>query len=291
MNQVYQLEEGVVHGTLQLPFSIHHTYIRKNQVNILYLHWHQEYEFLLVKEGSAVFHIGDKDYIVNANEGLFIPSNVLHSATSLDGSTCSFYAFVFHMSFLAENNNKSSVYTKYIKPLLTGKIAFTVHFTCKQAWQKRAITLLDEMAPYFNTDLSESELILKSKIYEIWYLFYTNHEALPEKAIKKSKSHHRFETVLNFIHLNYAEYISLKVLADMLSISESQFCRSFKTETTMSPFDYIIRYRILKSCSHLSQTNEKIATIANLVGFNNISYYNKKFKLIIGCSPSEYRKM
>lgn len=289
MDHLYHLEEVIPHGTPQLPFSIHHTSADKDTINILYLHWHQECEFLFVTEGGAIFHIGNKDYIVKENECLFIPPNSLHSATTLDGLSCSFYAFVFHIDFLTDNSN-GSVYNKYIKPLLTGKVVFTEYLSYSEPWQREAITLIKQMLPFYNTDLNVSELFLKSKILELWHLLYTNQEHFIENNKKKTIYNYRLESIFNFIHEHYSESITLSQLATMISISESQFCRSFKAETGMSPFDYIIRYRILRSCTLLSHTEEKIANIANLVGFNNISYFNKEFKKIVGCTPSEYKK-
>ena len=37
------------------------------------------------------------------------------------------------------------------------------------------------------------------------------------------------------------------------------------------------------------ETDKKIGEIANLTGFNNISYFNKVFLKTIGCTPKEYR--
>lgn len=50
-----------------------------------------------------------------------------------------------------------------------------------------------------------------------------------------------------------------------------------------------MRYRILQSCHLLQETDKKIGEIANLTGFNNISYFNKVFLKTIGCTPKEYR--
>ncbi len=73
-------------------------------------------------------------------------------------------------------------------------------------------------------------------------------------------------------------------------MSEGQFCRIFKQTMNRTPMQYIMRYRIMQSCRMLIDTNKKIAEIANETGFNNISYYNKVFLNIVGCTPKQYRK-
>ncbi len=82
---------------------------------------------------------------------------------------------------------------------------------------------------------------------------------------------------LVYIHKNYHQNITLEELAEYAHLSEGQFCRSFKELTGMTPFRYLIRYRILQSCNQLLLTDKKVTEIALSCGFNNISYYNRAF--------------
>mgnify|MGYP001080899457 FL=1 len=74
-------------------------------------------------------------------------------------------------------------------------------------------------------------------------------------------------------------------------MSEGQFSRVFKQTMKLSPVQYLMRYRILQSCQLLRDTDKKIGEVANLSGFNNISYFNRVFLQTIGCTPKEYRAM
>ena len=89
---------------------------------------------------------------------------------------------------------------------------------------------------------------------------------------------------------NYHQNITLEELAEYAHLSEGQFCRSFKELTGMTPFRYLIRYRILQSCNQLLLTDKKVTEIALSCGFNNISYYNRAFFKIMRMTPTEYRK-
>ena len=95
---------------------------------------------------------------------------------------------------------------------------------------------------------------------------------------------------LVYIHKNYHQNITLEELAEYAHLSEGQFCRSFKELTGMTPFRYLIRYRILQSCNQLLLTDKKVTEIALSCGFNNISYYNRAFFKIMRMTPTEYRK-
>lgn len=89
---------------------------------------------------------------------------------------------------------------------------------------------------------------------------------------------------------NYGESITLNELAELAGLSEGHFCRLFKRFTGATPIQYMNRRRIAKSCEYLSRTNKKIADIATLCGYNNISYFNRVFLSFMGGTPSAYHR-
>ena len=89
---------------------------------------------------------------------------------------------------------------------------------------------------------------------------------------------------------HYSQTLSLAELASYVHLSEGQFCRTFKRFTGMTPFQYLVRYRILQSCHDLFSTDNKITDIATSHGFNNVSYYNRAFLKVMNITPTEYRK-
>ena len=154
-------------------------------------------------------------------------------------------------------------------------------------WQKQVLRLLRELYACPEHDTEPYELMLRSHIMGIW-------DRLNRQSIRVSRRDEpgetgRLEPVVKYMKDNFAYEITLSELAEMLPMSEGQFCRIFKQTMKMSPMQYLMRYRILQSCRLLQDTDKKIGEIANLSGFNNISYFNKVFLQTIGCTPREYR--
>ena len=118
-----QYEEKQQHGTVELPVGLHKMSYPAGTDVIFYLHWHQEFEMLMVTEGEIDFEIEDRKYLLHEGEGVFINSNLLHSARTVDGKPCSFFAVDFHYQFLHEDIH-SRFGRKYLKPVLDGKIVF-----------------------------------------------------------------------------------------------------------------------------------------------------------------------
>ena len=154
-------------------------------------------------------------------------------------------------------------------------------------WQSQVLRLLRELYACPEHDTEPYELMLRSHIIGIW-------DRLNRQSIRVSRRDEpgetgRLEPVVKYMKENFAYEITLSELAEMLPMSEGQFCRIFKQTMKMSPMQYLMRYRILQSCRLLQDTDKKIGEIANLSGFNNISYFNKVFLQTIGCTPREYR--
>ncbi|OPJ57553.1 helix-turn-helix domain-containing protein [Clostridium oryzae] len=284
------LKEKTIHGTALVPIAIHHLSYSSNIDNFFYLHWHYEFEFIVVLEGAIVYTIEDKEYRVMAGQGLYIHSNQLHAARSYNGMHCEACVVLFHPNLFG-NNKQGATYSKFVYPILNSQIEFDNYFKPEKPWQKSVIELIKKIDELRDLSLSENELLLKSRLFEIWHLCYQNSiPTSPKLKEKKNYKIERMQPVLDYIHTNYKEEISLMDLAKILPMSEGQFCHTFKEVMNMPPIAYVIRYRILQSCSLLTETDYKIADIARSVGFNNISYFNREFIKAIGCSPSKYRK-
>jgi AraC family transcriptional regulator, melibiose operon regulatory protein len=294
IKQHRNFEEKIKHGTAELPIAIHKLTYPKDTDVIFYLHWHKEFEILVITEGSVFFTIDQQEYLLNSGDFVFINSNFYHSAKSADNKKCSFFAVDFSYQLLKENLN-SRFGRKYILPILNGNLEFSEVIRKEEAinslnsWQAQIMKKLIEISKFPEDDLDSRELAIKSHIFAIWDLYYENAAVKNELNDTDLFNMERLKPVLRFIHENYSYEITLAELAGIIPMSEGQFCRMFKQTMKVTPVQYIMRYRILQSCHLLLDTDKKIGEIANLTGFNNISYYNRLFLQNIGCTPKHYR--
>jgi AraC-like DNA-binding protein len=101
----------------------------------------------------------------------------------------------------------------------------------------------------------------------------------------------RLERLRQHLDHTFAEPHSLDELAKQARLSRTSLCRGFKNYTGKTVIDYLIDRRIQAAVLRLSQPGrtEKITSIALSCGFNDLAYFNRKFKQILGASPSQYR--
>jgi len=92
------------------------------------------------------------------------------------------------------------------------------------------------------------------------------------------------------MHQDYTENLSVRQLARLSALSESQFERRFRKVMGSSPREYLIRVRVRSACRLLEQTNWTIARTALECGFYDHSHFSHAFRRQMGLSPSAFRK-
>ena len=70
----------------------------------------------------------------------------------------------------------------------------------------------------------------------------------------------------------------------------AQCYRYFKMIVIMSPYDYLIHYRLLKSIDYLSDSTFNITEISEKIGFQNVNHYIQIFKKAYTLSPKKHQK-
>ena len=99
----------------------------------------------------------------------------------------------------------------------------------------------------------------------------------------------KMNKVLEYILLNYKSNVSIKEAAHRANLSESAFCRYFKSRTQKSFMSFIIQIRLNETLRLLKETDMTILEICYSSGFNNLSNFNRLFRKKYTQSPIEYR--
>ena len=100
----------------------------------------------------------------------------------------------------------------------------------------------------------------------------------------------RIDRVLNHIHQNFAEPLTIATLADIAALSPSGLHRTFLRHTSQTVSQYLIRLRIGRACALLSSTALPIGQIAGDVGYDSLANFNRQFKALKGNTPRQYRQ-
>ena len=109
------------------------------------------------------------------------------------------------------------------------------------------------------------------------------------ETVTASADRSRIDRVLNHIHSNFAQPITIDQLADIAALSTSGLHRTFLRHTRQTVSQYLIRLRIGRACALLSSTSIPIGRIAGEVGYESLANFNRQFRALKGTTPREYR--
>ncbi|MEK3883340.1 response regulator [Paenibacillus sp. PL2-23] len=98
------------------------------------------------------------------------------------------------------------------------------------------------------------------------------------------------QRAIRYIEEHYAEECAMPTVASYTHLSPNYFGSLFKKETGESFSAYVTRFRMEKAKLLLKNTDKKVSTIGQSVGFPGSNYFATAFKQMTGLSPSEYRK-
>ena len=279
-------------GTLDYPVEARYLDLRKSYMNWIRWHWHEEMEILIVEEGVAEISTDDAAYEVRPGQGIIINQNVMHCIHAKDQSICTFHTLIFHPDFLFGHKN-SYLQTQYLLPIQNYQLFKILYLDGSESWHNSMLQTLDEVIRINLKKFYGFELVTKGHLCHFWTeLLYRLPQEKTSDAPRVCPDELRVKEAMLFIRTHHAEPLTLQEIADSIHVSKSECCRCFARTLQMSPFEYLMKYRIYESTKKMmdsEQNSESIADLALSVGFNNTSYYNKLFKKFLGCTPTYYR--
>ncbi|WP_150273990.1 AraC family transcriptional regulator [Paenibacillus tepidiphilus] len=279
------LKELTEHRTVVLPVACYETTITENIHRYIPLHWHDEIQFVLVTQGEAFFQVNEEKTMVRAGEGLFINSGCLHLAEDLHDSGCVYICLNVAPEFVLPRE----LYTAYVYPYVQATSLPYIFLNPQKEWGASIVDAVRSIYRLVSGQPLMYEIDIMQQLACIWKNLIAGGFPLEYKQEERLKSE-RMKRMLNYVHLHYAEKISLEDIARAGQLSRSECCRYFKKMLHQSPLSYVIDYRIQRSLLLLRQPDANVTDVAYLVGFNSTSYFIDVFRKVRGVTPLAYKK-
>ncbi|GAB2765753.1 hypothetical protein GCM10027039_28180 [Terrabacter koreensis] len=99
------------------------------------------------------------------------------------------------------------------------------------------------------------------------------------------------EAGLSYIFDNLTGDIRLSTAARLAYMSEPTFSKYFKTATGMTFSSMVKKLRIAYARRLLDTTEDSVAQVAALSGYNNMANFNRQFLAEVGTTPTAYRRL
>ncbi|MUT68272.1 response regulator [Paenibacillus sp. NEAU-GSW1] len=122
---------------------------------------------------------------------------------------------------------------------------------------------------------------LRRRFFELSELLYLKRQRQKRKLI---------DEITGYVKERLDQKITLNEVAAHFDFTPNYLGQLFKAETNTLFSDFLNDLRMERVCELLADPTKKIYEIAEQVGYKNIIYFNRQFKLHMGMSPGEYRK-
>jgi AraC-like DNA-binding protein len=250
------------------------------------IHFHPEYELNFIYKGEGVRRIvGDHTGVIDDVELVLTGPNLTHG-WELNKCTCKeiFEITVHIQQDLLDDKMLSRRIFKSIRDMLNRSrhgILFSRETTMEIMprlmvlpkltginYFLEFISILNDLA------VSEDQTLLSNQFSEM----------------NDFQNSERIKKVYEFIQENYYRKITLEEISKLVNMSPVSFNRFIKKRTGKTFINYVNDTRISYASRSLIESDKSIGEISFQCGFNNIANFNRIFKRVKDCTPSEFRK-
>lgn len=274
-------------STPLFPCSCYNVDVRLNVAQEVPWHWHREIEAISVIQGRGLFQASGESWLLEAGDGIFLNTNVLHSVHLPDGENCRFYSLVFSAELLA--GMPGSIFEqRYIRPLL-GSPTRAVPLYRNELWRQEAVAAIEQAYHAFAGEAFGWELLVRGALSQMWVLM-AEHMTSPGSAATETNDIRRLKEMLQFLHAHYDQPVSLEEIAGTANIGKRECLRCFQRTIGVTPIQYLLKYRVRKASSLLAETDLPVTEVALRCGFESPSYFSLMFRRLIGRTPRDYRR-
>ncbi|OWR33175.1 hypothetical protein CDO73_01330 [Saccharibacillus sp. O23] len=277
--------EHTVIPDLTFPLNVFH--IRDTDPDMLCIppHWHEHLEWIVVLRGRFSMQIGTGFRELGEGGCAFVNTAELHSAFPLENGS-ELYALVFGEALL-RNHALDHTETRYVRPLLEGRLGLASFYEAREAGEIRK-RLLEIVAEYRGGEAG-FELLVKSGLLGVLGLACRQSGTPNEDAAKNGR---RAQSAVYPLLLHLSEHfrqpIGIAEAAAICCVTPTYFCHVFKRTTGKTLSAYINTLRVHEAEGLLRGGGRSVQEIARLVGYEDAGYFARVFKKLKGTSPSRY---
>ncbi|MCD7956756.1 MAG: AraC family transcriptional regulator [Lachnospiraceae bacterium] len=283
------LEEKKSHGTDYFPFECYGAQAESNRF-LVYYHWHRQIEIICVDQGELILMVEGETHVGQAGDIFFINPGQVHQLI-LEQKNSSYFSFVFEPEWL-DFKQADYVQDALLNPLKK-TLGFPLRVSREQPCHQSLLRDIHSIKQIYVMQPDCYRLMIKIQLYKLLLLLETNQlfvPVSPAATITHSQITIRIRELTDYIAAHYQEHISLEQGAEIMHMSPKYFSSFFAKTFLVSFTQYVNHYRVDQACVLLKTTDLPIMEIAFETGFENFSYFIRKFKEIRGCTPKEYRK-
>ena len=249
-------------------------------------HWHTPLEMIMPLENGYDVDCGDLSFHLRERDVLLIAPGCLHHIYAKEGRRIIFQAGVTFInnykgfeSFFAIMQPALAI-TPEAYPAIHGEVA----------------RLMEEIMEEYFSSAPMKEAAICARLLQILVLTSRSYTARPDRfadiqPTKQTEYIEKFMMVCDYINDHCTEDLTLDGVAQIAGFSKYHFSRLFKEFTNVTFYKYLNTRRISNAERLLRDPEVTVTEAAVMSGFNSLSAFMRMFRIIRGCTPTQYRSL
>lgn len=249
-------------------------------------HFHDDLEIVYVLEGSIALKNGYYSYILRQGDIFMLNDREIHSFRKTDEENMVMMLQIdlsYFSNYYGDLNDKF-----FVADANCGEENLDV---LRNILGKIMMEVLEKGYGYEHKVIESTHNLLACILADFQYEENGADEKAADGRNKGNKVlASRLRRITDYMYENYTRKLTLNEIAEKEHLSIYYLSHVIKEATGLSFQDLLSFIRVDESEKLLLETNKKIGTISEEMGFSAVRYYIKHFKTWFDVHPQEYRK-
>ena len=247
-------------------------------------HFHSAVEVLIPLEGELYSGIDKTEYCVRAGEVLIIPAGCVHSLRMEEGSVRDLMLFEMNNVFTLKEFGA-------FRQMLSRPIYLDMDHPVRESVREKLL----EVAAIYRSGKLLRNMHCYALLLEIYaqlgesYLETSATQTEVNALNRQLSGEDAFNRALDYVNENYMDDVTLDSLSAYAGFSRYTLSRMFRQHTGATFTQYLNKRRVTMAEELLAGTKMPVTQVALQCGFNSIATFNRVFRDVRGCTPTQYR--
>ena len=249
------------------------------------IHWHTCIEMIMPIKNPYSVCYDSRSCVLQEGDILLICPGALHELDACDGER---YILQVEISSVTMLKSVEALLTMLYPGILINAKTDPEHYDRIRELFLQIVEEYEKAGVLYDASIY-------SKVLEIMVLLRRGNENMREplgaSTSKQKEYMEKFMSVCSFINDHCTEDLSLDEISARAGFSKYHFSRLFKQFANVSFYKYLNQRRIEHATRLLINPDLSVTEVSISSGFPSLSSFIRMFKLIKGCTPSEYRAL
>lgn len=249
-------------------------------------HNHDFYEINIILKGEGTHQIENACFGVKTGDVFVIPPMTVHAYYDTD--ELDVYHILLKKNFILDNQAEALNIPGFLQ-LVEIEPFLRQHFSGEMFLhlsQSQLMHLKSDLSLIEENGIFDSQELIPLKNHTVWkILYWFSSLLLGQMYGRDKKSSDKYDSeiirILEYIHQNYDEKITIDLLCKKSFLSRSTFLRRFYNACGCTPIEYVNRYRCKKAMEMIDNSSYSKTKIAHYCGFYDLSHMERTLKQVL----------